>query len=144
MSVGYSEPLSFASSAGIGTDQGAVNALDASSGNNVTLTAAQMLGGFLKVTVSSADDDAVTTPTAALFVAALPAEKRVVGATGTCVLWNADAAQDVELTAGSGFTLVGEATVGETSRVNLQWIVTNATSGSEAVTLLISPFTATA
>lgn len=93
-----------------------------------TLTAAEMLDGLFTITPTAAR--ALTTDTAANIVAALPNAQ--VGSwfdiTIVCL-----AAFAATLTAGSGITIIGTAAVNNQAGT-FRALVTNVTSGSEAVT----------
>jgi len=99
----------------------------------VTYTAAQFIGGLiLRDPNGSARSD--VTPTAALLIAAMPGA--AIGQSFQFDLVNtADASETITLTAGTGVTVAGTATVAQNN--GKRWIVyiTNTTSGSEAVTV---------
>lgn len=111
----------------------AQSAYTALTSNNPTLTAAQMLNGIVNVSGQTAAQ-AVTTPTAAALVAAIP--NCQVGSSFDFVLQNANTSSGaVTFTAGSGVTNVGTVNVPITKTQVYRGIVTNATSGAEAVSI---------
>ena len=110
---------------------GVYNAL-AITGNR-TLTAAQFMNGIARLTGTPGAGFNVTTPTAAAIVA--DTINAQVGSWSELVIQNvADATATV--VAGSGVTLVGVTAVGANKTQLYKAIITNATSGSEAVTLV--------
>lgn len=105
----------------------------------VTYTAAQLIGGFINRDPNGSGRSDVT-PTAALLVAALPGA--FVGQSVS--FWirnNADAAETITITAGSGCTLSGAGqstttiTIAQNASKSFRAVLTNVTSGSEAYTL---------
>jgi hypothetical protein len=113
----------------------------------VTFTITQLLGGLiLRDPAGSARAD--VTPTAAAIVAALPGvfANAVVTVSSTSsyqtsssfqfdLVNTADASETITLTAGTGVTVSGTATVAQNDGKRFIVIVTNATQGSEAVTI---------
>lgn len=102
-------------------------------GNN-TLTAAQFRGGIIEhsgMTANRTD----TTPTAAQLVADIPGA--VVGTTYMVIFANTDDTHSMIIGAGSGVTLVGNATIpfGATVRAVVHFI--NVTGGAEAVSIYL-------
>jgi hypothetical protein len=99
----------------------------------VTYTAAQLIGGLiLRDPNGSARSD--VSPTAAAIVQAMPGA--AIGQSFQFDLVNtADASETITLTAGTGVTVSGTATIAQNN--GKRWIVylTNITSGSEAVTI---------
>lgn len=99
----------------------------------VTYTAAQFLGGLiLRDPNGSARSD--VSPTASQLIAAMPGA--TIGQSFQFDLVNtADASETITLTAGTGVTVAGTATVAQNN--GKRWIVyiTNTTKGSEAVTV---------
>ena len=74
------------------------------------------------------------TPTAALLVAALPSA--VVGTSFVFTIRNdADAAETITVTAGSGATLSGTMTIAQNNLKQFLVVLTNVTSGAEAYTV---------
>ena len=97
----------------------------------VTYTAAQLLAGLILRDPNGAGRSDVT-PTAAAIVAALQGAR--VGLSFEFTIRNdADAAETITVTAGSGVTLSGTMTIAQNNIKRFLVNVTNATSGSEAV-----------
>ena len=99
----------------------------------VTYTAAQLIGGLILRDPAGAGRSDVT-PTAAAIVAAMPGA--AIGQSFQFDLVNtADGNETITLTAGTGVTVAGTATVAQND--GKRWIVyiTDATSGAEAVTV---------
>lgn len=99
----------------------------------VTYTAAQLIGGLILRDTNGADRSDVS-PTAAQIVAALPGATN--GQSFQFDLVNtADANESITLTAGTGVTVAGTATVAQND--GKRWIVyvTDVTAGAEAVTI---------
>lgn len=98
-----------------------------------TWTAAELIGGMmLRDPAGGARTD--VTPTAAEIVAALP--NCVVGSSFYFVIRNtADAAETITLSGGTNVTISGTATIAQNNSKLFLAVVTNATSGSEAVTV---------
>jgi len=98
-----------------------------------TYTAAELVGGLiLRDPAGGARSD--VTPTAALIVGAL------TGAIATSsfeftIRNTADAAETITLTAGAGVTLSGTMTIAQNNSKRFLAVVTNAGSGTEAVTI---------
>lgn len=97
----------------------------------VTYTAAQILGGLISDAISEAN--AATLPSAADVVAAIAG--CAVGTSFDFFVKNAAAsAISITLTAGTGNTLVGTATIAQNNTKHVRAIVTNITGAAEAVT----------
>ena len=99
----------------------------------VTYTAAELVGGLILRDPAGSDRLDVT-PTAAQIVSA------VTGAIATSsfefVIRNtADAEETITLTAGTGVTLSGTMTIAQNNSKRFRAVITNAGSGSEAVTI---------
>lgn len=100
---------------------------------NVTYSAAELVGGMiLRDPAGSARSD--VTPTAAQIVGA------ITGAIATScfeftIRNDADAAETITLTAGAGVTLSGTMTIAQNNSKRFLAVVTNAGSGTEAVTI---------
>ncbi len=95
-----------------------------------TYTAAQLLGGFILRDPNGAGRSDVT-PTAALLVAAIPG--CAVGQSFTFTIINtADAAETITVTAGSGGTVTGTATIAQSNNKSFLVVITNVTASSEA------------
>jgi hypothetical protein len=98
----------------------------------LTYTAAQLLGGVILRDPNGAGRSDVF-PTAALLVAAMPGAK--VGTTFEVWLRNdADAAETITMTAGTGVTISGTATAAQNNAKKFLIRLTNVTAGSEAYT----------
>jgi len=109
-----------------------VATVDATAGAN-TWTAEELYGGLLMRDPAGANRSDVS-PTAALIVAEIPG--CIAGSSFEFVLRNtADANETVKLTAGAGVTLSGEMTVGQNATRRFLVLVTDAGSGTEAVTI---------
>ena len=98
-----------------------------------TYTAAQLKGGLILRDPNGSGRSDVT-PTAALLVAALPSA--VVGTSFVFTIRNdADAAETITVTAGSGATLSGTMTIAQNNLKQFLVVLTNVTSGAEAYTV---------
>lgn len=98
----------------------------------VTLTAAQVLGGLILRNTNGASRSDVF-PTAALLRAAVPDAK--VGTTLMLIIRNTAAGiETITMTAGTGITISGTATIGQNNTKIFLLVFTNVTPGSEAVT----------
>jgi len=97
--------------------------VSALAGGAVTVTAAQLLGGY--ITNDPAADVALTLPTAALLVAAIP--NCQVGSSFKCVIENTgDADEEMTLTLGAGATLtLSSAIIGVDMRREFMMVITN-------------------
>lgn len=104
---------------------------DINNAAGVTLTAAQLLGGYITRSGAVAVSD--TTPTAAQIVAAIPGCE--VGTSREIKIVSANSGL-LTIAAGSGVTLAGTTTVAATFTRTYLVRVTNATAASEAVTIL--------
>lgn len=114
----------------------------------VTFTAAQLLGGLILRDPAGAGR-ADLTPTAAQIVNALPGVRSTPSAAASATLSSqgpissfqfdlvntADGNETITLTAGTGVTVSGTATVAQSNGKRFIVYVTDATSGSEAVTI---------
>jgi hypothetical protein len=100
---------------------------------NQTLTTAQMTAGYL-LRDPNGGDVTDTTPTAAQIVAAIPNCQ-----TNSSFLWivknTADAAETITIAGGTGVTITGTATIAQNNTKIFLVVVTDPTSGSEAVTI---------
>lgn len=103
---------------------------DLGTGTSVTLTVQQILGGF--ITTNAGTAATLTLPTAAALVAALPAAK-----TGERFIFNVNArgAGTAILATATGITLRGTVAVAAGSSKTISALITNAASGSEAITI---------
>lgn len=110
---------------------GAYNAL-AVTGNR-TLTVAQFMNGIARLTGTPGSGFNVTTPTAAQIVA--DTINAQVGSWAEVIVQNVTDAT-ATVVAGSGVTLVGVTAVPTNKTQIYKAIITNATAGSEAVTLV--------
>lgn len=100
------------------------------SGATVTYTAAQVLGGMIKDTISAGC--AATLPAPAAIVAAIPG--CVVGTSFDFdVLNTAASAIVITITANGSSTVVGTATINQANNKRIKAVVTNITAGAEAV-----------
>ena len=107
----------------------------------VTYTAAQILGGLILRDTNGAGRSDIF-PTAALLLAAVEGAQYqsspVSGnqATGFLVTIRntADANETITMTAGTGVTISGTATIGQNNQKSFLIVFTNTTSGSEAYT----------
>lgn len=98
-----------------------------------TLTVAQLKAGLILRDPAGGNRSDVT-PTAALIVAAF--KDAHVGKRFRVVIRNtADAAETITLTGGDGVTISGTATIAQNNSKEFLGVITNATEGSEAVTL---------
>lgn len=113
-------------------NQTAQTAYNAQTTGARTLTAAQFVNGIVNQG-GTPGAIAVTTPTAAAIVAALK-NAQANSAFDFVLLNNGD--NTVTITAGSGVTLVGTVAVPAATNQIFRGVVTVATSGSEAVTLV--------
>lgn len=111
---------------------GTTDTTDATAGA-VTYTAAEMLGGIIhRDPAGGARSD--VTPTAEDLVAAM--DNPQVGDTFFVVIRNdADAAETITVTAGTGFTLDGTMTIAQNNSKLFMCRLTNVTASSEAATL---------
>lgn len=114
----------------------------------VTFTIAQLLGGLI-LRDPNGGDRADLTPTAAQIVAALPGVRSTPSVTTSSTLSSrgpvssfqfdiintADASETITLTAGTGVTVAGTATIAQSNGKRFIVVVTNADRGSEAVTI---------
>lgn len=99
----------------------------------ITMTAAQILGGLILRDPNGASR-ADLFPTAAALVAAI--EGVAVGASFRFLIRNtADAAETITATTNTGLTLSGTMTIAQNNTKEFLARVTNATAGSEAVTI---------
>jgi hypothetical protein len=99
----------------------------------VTYTASELLNGLILRDPNGANRSDVT-PTAALIVAAIPCA--AISDTFEFDIRNtADAAETITVTAGTGVTLSGTMTIAQNNTRRFRAVITNATSGAEAVTL---------
>ena len=96
----------------------------------ITATAAQLIEGIFNT--AGGTTCALTTPTAAQIVAAL--SNAQVGSSFTFNIVNTNSGTTT-LTAGSGITIVGLATVATNTSGTFRAVVTNITPASEAVTI---------
>lgn len=98
----------------------------------VTLTAAQLLGGLILRDPNGAGRSDVF-PTAALLVAAIPGA--TIGTSFNVTIRNtADAAETITMTAGTGCTISGTATIAQNNSKTFLIRLTGVTAGSEAYT----------
>jgi hypothetical protein len=112
--------------------QRAVVTTDATAGAR-TYTAAELIGGLILRDPAGGNRNDVT-PTAALIVAGIAGA--VVGSSFEFTIRNtADAAETLTITAGTDVTLSGTMTVAQNNSKRFMAVVTNAASGSEAVTI---------
>lgn len=97
-----------------------------------TWTAAQVMGGYIRRTLTlTARSD--TTPTAALLVAAVPGA--VVNTSFDLLVTRTDAAAvNLTVVGGAGVTITGTATVGASNSKLFRVVFTNVTAAAEAVT----------
>ena len=98
-----------------------------------TLTTEQFLGGL--VLHDPQGDVALTTPSAADIVSALGSQVHKGATIDLLVRNTADADETITLTAGSGVTISGTATIAQNNSKTLKIVVTNVTPSSEAVTV---------
>jgi len=99
----------------------------------VTYTAAEIIGGLiLRDPAGGARSD--VSPTAALIVAAIT-DCQVNTSFRFTIRNTADASETITLTAGTGVTLSGTMTIAQNNSKEFVAVVTNRTSGSEAVTI---------
>lgn len=100
--------------------------------DNLTYTAAQLLGGLIIRDPGANRSD--VSPTAALMVAAVKGAK--VGDSFEFIIRNtAGADETITMTAGTGFTLSGTMTIGQNNSKRFLVRLDNVTSGSEACTM---------
>jgi hypothetical protein len=104
------------------------------SGVDTTFSASQMVGGVILRNAGSTNHSDATA-TAALIVAALPADARVADMSFEMKVILDNSSANWTMTAGSGVTLVGSFASLSTGSVNCLVRVTNATSLSEAITI---------
>lgn len=101
--------------------------------DDVVLTAAQVVTKLLLIDTGGSDR-LVTTPTAALLVAAIGNAK--VGSSFVLTVRNtADADEDITITGGTDVAISGTATVLQNATKDFIVVVENVTSGSEAITM---------
>jgi len=100
-------------------------------------SAAAFINGIFTTTGGSTCT--LTTPTAAAIVAAMP--NCQVGSAGVVRIYNANSGT-FTVSAGSGVTVTGPTTVATTKALGYDLVVTNATSGSEAVSLVAHTYAA--
>jgi hypothetical protein len=99
---------------------------------NQTITAAQILGGFVIFPAGGAET--LTLPTAALAVAAIPGA--AVGSGFEFTVRNtAGGANTATIAAGTGGTVSGTATIAQNNSKRFLLVFTNVTLGSEAYTV---------
>ncbi len=99
----------------------------------VTYSAAELVGGLILRDPAGANRDDVT-PTAAQIVGAVTAA--IATSSFEFIIRNtADAAETITLTAGSGVTLSGTMTIAQNNSKRFLAVITNAGSGTEAVTI---------
>lgn len=110
---------------------GAYNAI-AITGNK-TLTTAQFMNGIARLTGTPGSGFNVTTPTAAAIVAATVNAQ--AGSWSELIIQNVSDST-ATVVAGSGVTLVGVTAVAANKTQLYKAVITDATSGSEAVTLV--------
>jgi predicted RecA/RadA family phage recombinase len=104
---------------------------EATASATATLTAAQVLGGFINsVPVAGIT---LTLPTAALMVAGIPGAK--VGDTFTCSIENSSAGANAITLAAGGATLRGGTSIAQNKSAILRGVLTNVGSGTEAYTV---------
>jgi len=103
---------------------------EATQSTTATLTAAQLLGGF----INSAPAGAITLtlPTAALMVAGIKGAK--VGDSIECAIENTSGGANSITLAAGGATLRGGATVAQNKSAIIKIVLTNVTASSEAYT----------
>lgn len=103
---------------------------DATAGNR-TYTIAELIGGLILRDPAGSNRSDVT-PTAAAIVAGIAG--CIVGSAVECTIRNtADAAETITITAGAGVTLSGTMTIAQNNSKRFVAVVTNAGSGTEAV-----------
>lgn len=105
-----------------------------SSATGVTLSAADMVGGFILRTGSATGAITDTTDTAANIVAAYNASDTQVGSSFLLGI-NNTTGQTVTVAAGAGVTVAGTETIDNNNSRVFLGVFTNVTSGSQAVTL---------
>lgn len=105
-----------------------------SSATGVTLSAAEMVGGWILRTGAATGAITDTTDTAANLVAAYNASDTQVGSSFLLGI-NNTTGQTLTLAAGSGVTVAGTATINNDNTRVFLGVFTNVTSGSQAVTL---------
>lgn len=99
----------------------------------VTYTAAQLLGQLIKRDPNGAARSDVT-PTAALIVAAIPKAK-IGDCFETTIRNDADAAETITVTAGTGVTLSGTMTIAQNNSKKFLVVLDAVAPGSEAVSI---------
>lgn len=104
------------------------------SATGVTLSAADMVGGWILRTGAATGAITDTTDTAANLVAAYNASDTQVGSSFLLGI-NNTTGQTLTLAAGSGVTVAGTATINNDNTRVFLGVFTNVTSGSQAVTL---------
>lgn len=111
-----------------------VNAILIASSTTPTLTAAEFISRIWDISGSPGGGFTITTPTAAEIIAALP---KTIPGDGTCNFWimcmNDDCGQTGTVTAGTGVTVLGTATVA-TNTNRTFWV--NVNVGAGTVTML--------
>ena len=105
-----------------------------SSATGVTLSAAEMVGGWILRTGAATGAVTDTTDTAANLVAAYNASDTQVGSSFLLGI-NNTTGQTLTLAAGSGVTVSGTATINDNNTRVFLGVFTDVTSGSQAVTL---------
>lgn len=105
-----------------------------SSATGVTLSAANMVGGWILRTGAATGAITDTTDTAANIVTAYNASDTQVGSSFLLGI-NNTTGQTLTLAAGSGVTVAGTATINNDNTRVFLGVFTNVTSGSQAVTL---------
>lgn len=110
---------------------GAYNALTVTT--NLTLTTARFMNGIVRLGGTPADAFNVTTPTAAAIVAATVNAQ--AGSWSELIIQNVSG-KTATVVAGTDVTLVGTTAVADSETQIYKAIITNATAGSEAVTLI--------
>lgn len=104
-----------------------------STAGNVTYSAAELVGGLV-LRDPAGDNRADVSPTAAQIVGAVTAA--IVTSSFRFTIRNtADAAETITLTAGSGVTLSGTMSIAQNNSKEFLAVITNAESGTEAVTI---------
>lgn len=107
--------------------------------SNVTYTAAQVLGGVINRDPNGADRED-NTPTAASIVSAMVAKNSacVVDSSFRFILSNTSSGTELlDFEGGTGVTIKGQPRLGAGRSINIVVAITNATSGSEAVTFYL-------
>lgn len=104
-----------------------------STAGNVTYSAAELVGGLI-LRDPAGDNRADVSPTAAQIVGAVAAAIATSSFRFT-IRNTADAAETITLTAGAGVTLSGTMTIAQNNSKEFLAVITNAGSGTEAVTI---------